>query len=119
MFSNGKSLAQLLRNPDVFYDDLPQVGVDLEEDVQRQVEIEVKYAGYIKREKERINTAKKQEDQVIPTNFDYDAVKSMRSEAREKLKKIKPENLGQAARISGVNPSDISILGMWLSRDVK
>jgi tRNA uridine 5-carboxymethylaminomethyl modification enzyme len=119
VFSEGNSLAQILRRPEITYDELPQQGPDLDPDIKRQVEIEVKYAGYIKREKERINATKKQEDQLIPTKFDYDAVKSMRSEAREKLKKIKPENLGQAARISGVNPSDITILGMWLSRDVK
>jgi tRNA uridine 5-carboxymethylaminomethyl modification enzyme len=83
-------------------------------DVLRQVEIEVKYAGYIKREKDRIESARKQENQMIPVNFDYDAIKSLRYEAREKLKKIRPENLGQASRISGVNPSDITILGMWL-----
>ena len=114
VFSNGKSLAQLLRNPDVNYDDLPQEGTVLDGEVRRQVEIEVKYAGYIKREKERIDAAKKQEDQIIPVDFDYDAVSGLKYEAAEKLKKIRPENLGQAGRISGVNPSDISILGMWL-----
>lgn len=114
VFSNGKSLAQLLRNPDVNYDDLPQEGVELDRDVQRQVEIEVKYSGYIKREKERIDAAKKQEDQIIPIGFDYDAVSGLKYEAAEKLKKIRPENLGQAGRISGVNPSDISILSMCL-----
>jgi tRNA uridine 5-carboxymethylaminomethyl modification enzyme len=119
VFSNGKSLAQLLRNPAVAYDDLPQELSDLDRDVKRQVEIEVKYAGYIKREKERIEAARKQEMQIIPVDFNYDTVGSLRYEAREKLKKIRPENLGQAARISGVNPSDVSILGMSLKHGMQ
>ncbi len=114
VFSNGSSLAQLLRRPDCSYEDLPQESSDMDQDVKRQVEIEVKYAGYIKREKERIDSARKQENQIIPIDFDYESVSSLKSEAREKLKKIRPENLGQAARISGVNPSDISILSMWM-----
>ena len=81
------------------------------------MEIEVKYAGYIKREKQRIDASRRQEGQALPPDFDYDQVQSLRYEAREKLNKIKPENLGQASRISGVNPSDISILGMWLKRE--
>ena len=91
----------------------------MDEDVINQVEIEVKYAGYIKREKERIEAAVKQENQTIPVDFDYAQIKSLRTEACEKLSKIKPENLGQAGRISGVNPSDVSILGMWLKRDLQ
>ncbi|MBT8042603.1 MAG: tRNA uridine-5-carboxymethylaminomethyl(34) synthesis enzyme MnmG [Pontiella sp.] len=117
VFHDGKSLAQMLRRPENLYADLPQGRSDLDAEVIRQVEIEVKYAGYIKREKERIDAAAKQEGQIIPAGFDYDLVQSLRYEAREKLKKIRPENLGQASRISGVNPSDISILGMWLKRD--
>ena len=116
VFSDGISLAQWLRRPDLSYDDLPQEESDLDQEVTRQVEIEVKYSGYIKREKERIDSAKKQENEIIPRDFDYEAVRSLRYEAREKLKKIRPENLGQAARISGVNPSDVSILGMCLKR---
>ncbi|MBT8042842.1 MAG: tRNA uridine-5-carboxymethylaminomethyl(34) synthesis enzyme MnmG, partial [Pontiella sp.] len=110
-------LSQMLRRPENLYADLPKGRSDLDAEVIRQVEIEVKYAGYIKREKERIESAAKQEGQIIPADFDYDLVQSLRYEAREKLKKIRPENLGQASRISGVNPSDISILGMWLKRD--
>ncbi len=116
VFFEGNSLAQILRRPELSYDELPQEKSSLDPDVKKQVEIEVKYAGYIKREQERIDSSKKQETRLIPADFDYDTVKSMRYEAREKLKKIRPENLGQAARISGVNPSDITILGMWLSK---
>lgn len=117
VFSGGKSLAQLLRQPEFSYADLPQDTSSLSDEVIKQVQIEVKYAGYIKREGERIEASRKQETQLLPVDFDYDLVKSLRYEAREKLKKIKPENLGQAARISGVNPSDISILGMWIKRN--
>jgi len=109
-------LLNYLRRPEITYSDLPQEASTLDCDVIRQVEIEVKYAGYIKREKERIDSAKKSETRLIPNNFDYNQVQSLRFEAREKLNKIRPENLGQAARISGVNPSDISILGMYLKR---
>ena len=116
VFHQGKSLGQLLRQPSFKYSDLPQNPSSLDEEVIKQVEIEVKYAGYIKREQERIEASRKQENQLIPVNFNYDQVQSLRYEAREKLKKIRPENLGQAARISGVNPSDVSILGMWLKR---
>ncbi|MDZ8118580.1 tRNA uridine-5-carboxymethylaminomethyl modification enzyme MnmG/GidA [Pontiella agarivorans] len=116
VFHDGKSLAQLLRQPENLYCNLPQANQGLSEEVIKQVEIEVKYAGYIKREKERIESARRQEDQLLPPDFNYDEIQSLRFEAREKLNKIKPENLGQAGRISGVNPSDISILGMWLKR---
>lgn len=116
VFHEGHSLAQLLRRPEMNYRNLPQQCPDIEAEVLRQVEIEVKYAGYIKREKERIESARRQESQCIPVGFDYELVKGLRYEACEKLKKIQPENLGQASRISGVNPVDITILGMWLNR---
>jgi len=116
VFYEGKSLAQHLRQPEMSYKTLPQNPSSLDEEVLKQVEVEVKYAGYIKREKDRIDMARKQEKQHIPMNFKYDSVQSLRYEAREKLNKIRPENLGQAARISGVNPSDVSILAMWLKK---
>lgn len=119
VFHDGKSLAQLLRQPENLYINLPQPARNLSEEVIKQVEIEVKYAGYIKREKERIEVSRRQENQALPPDFDYDQVQSLRYEAREKLKKIKPENLGQASRISGVNPSDVSILGMWIKRSTE
>lgn len=119
VFSNGNSLDQILRRPEMTYTELPQAQQTLDPDVIQQVEIGVKYAGYIKRENERIEATKKYETQLIPKDFDYDIVKSMRYESCEKLKKIRPENLGQASRISGVNPSDISILSMWIKRNEK
>lgn len=119
VFYEGSSLGQWLRRPEMSYDILPQDKTSLDEDVIKQVEIEVKYAGYIKREKDRIDASKKQENQQIPNNFDYSVINTLKSESREKLQKIKPENLGQAGRISGVNPSDISILSMWLKRNME
>ena len=116
VFFKGKSFAQTLRRPGFSYVDLPQEPSVLDEEVIKQVEIEVKYAGYIKRESERIAASKRNESKSIPHNLNYDEVQSLRYEAREKMKKIKPENLGQASRISGVNPSDVSILEMWLKR---
>ena len=116
IFHQGNSLAQLLRRPESSYEDLPQMKSDLDPEVKKQVEIEIKYAGYIVRESERIKTSREQEERLIPADFDYDLIHSLRYEAREKMKKIRPENLGQASRISGVNPSDITLLGMWLSK---
>jgi len=115
-FENGVSLAKLLCRKGMKYKDLPGANAGLDSDVIRQIEIEVKYAGYIKREKKKIEISEMREAIKIPHGFDYDAVKSLRYEAREKLKKIQPENLGQASRISGVNPTDITILSMWIKR---
>lgn len=116
-FNEGKSLAQRLRQPGNRYEELPSdCIVGLDEDVIKQVEIEIKYAGYIKREHDRIQTAQRQESWRIPIDFDYDSIVGLRYEAQEKLKKIQPENLGQAGRISGVNPSDVGILSMALKK---
>jgi tRNA uridine 5-carboxymethylaminomethyl modification enzyme len=115
-FHSGSSLAQILRRPETRYSDLPQNASALEREVVRQVETEIKYAGYIKREKERIDAARKYESQEIPRGFNYSDIKGLRYEACEKLTRIEPENMGQASRISGVNPSDISILSMWIKR---
>ena len=116
-FSGGKSLAQLLRQPGNNYEALPMELREYDdEDIVRQVEIEIKYAGYIKRERERIETALKQESWRIPVSFDYDTVGGLRTESLEKLKKILPENLGQAGRISGVNPSDVALLSVAIKK---
>jgi tRNA uridine 5-carboxymethylaminomethyl modification enzyme len=82
--------------------------------VIEQVEIIIKYDGYIKREQGRIMDFQTLEKQRIPATFDYNIIKALRFESCEKLNKIRPENLGQASRISGVNPADISILSVWL-----
>lgn len=113
-FHNGASLAQILSRPDNHYAGLPGEKPDLPPEAIEQVEVLIKYDGYIKREQGRIADFQTLEKQRIPPGFDYDAITALRFESREKLKKIRPENLGQAARISGVNPADISILSVWL-----
>jgi tRNA uridine 5-carboxymethylaminomethyl modification enzyme len=87
--------------------------------VIQQVEITLKYAGYIARQQTEIEKFKDLEDKQIPINFDYSIVPSLRSEARQKLGQIRPGTIGQASRISGVSPADISILLVWLKRGAK
>ena len=82
----------------------------------QQIEIAVKYEGYISRQEAEVGKLKSLEEKQIPANFDYALVPSLRNEARQKLGTIRPATLGQAARISGVSPSDISILMVWLKR---
>jgi tRNA uridine 5-carboxymethylaminomethyl modification enzyme len=88
----------------------------LSDEVVQQVEIAVKYAGYISRQEIEVGRLKNLEDKQIPATFDFSAVPSLRLEARQKLIKIRPQTIGQAARISGVSPADISILLVWLKR---
>ena len=115
-FVGGASLAQTLRRPEMTYDKLPQRRADLPAEVIQQVEINLKYEGYIDREIKQIERAEKMEHQKIPAWINYDEIQALRFESREKLKKILPDNLGQAARISGVNPSDIAILSIWIKK---
>ena len=115
-FSGGASLAQILRRPGMTYALLPGRNEALDPEVVRHVETDVKYQGYIERELEQIERAKRMESRGIPEWIDYDEIKALRFEAREKLKKIKPENLGQASRISGVTPADVSILDIWIRK---
>ncbi|MEJ5237126.1 MAG: tRNA uridine-5-carboxymethylaminomethyl(34) synthesis enzyme MnmG [Limisphaera sp.] len=112
----AQTLAQILARPEVRYRDLPGARPDLDPDVVHQVEVEVKYAGYIERQKAEVLRFKSLEDKMIPDDFDYATVPSLRLEARQKLSKIRPRTLGQAARISGVSPADIAILAVWLKR---
>ena len=113
-FYNGASLAQILCGQDAHYGTLPGKTPEFPPDVVEQVEISIKYDGYIRREQGRMVDFQTLEKQPIPAGFDYDRIKALRFESCEKLKKIRPETLGQASRISGVNPADISILSVWL-----
>lgn len=115
-FHSGASLAQILCRPGNDYAGLPGDKPDLPPEVFEQVETVLKYEGYIQREQGRIGSFQTLEKQRIPKDLDYDAIKALRFESREKLKKLRPENLGQASRISGVNPADISILSVWLKQ---
>jgi len=112
----SETLAQQLRRPEVSYASLPQCNNALPLEVTEQVEILLKYAGYIDRQENDVKKHKLLEHKQIPITFDYASVPSLRNEARQKLAKIRPATLGQASRISGVSPSDIGILMVWLKR---
>ena len=109
-------LEQMLKRPEVAYKDLPSRDDSLSAEVIQQVEIAIKYAGYIDRQQSDIEKFKSLEGKQIPESFDYAVVPSLRLEARQKLTKLRPATLGQASRISGVSPADISILTVWLKR---
>jgi tRNA uridine 5-carboxymethylaminomethyl modification enzyme len=109
------SLAQLLRRPETSYKEIVSDS-SLSEEAIQQVEILLKYSGYIARQENEVAKCKDLEDKRIPPDFDYLSVPSLRQEARQKLTTIRPETIGQAARISGVSPADISILLVWLKR---
>jgi tRNA uridine 5-carboxymethylaminomethyl modification enzyme len=112
----SQTLAQLLRQPGIMYKDIIEGNTYLSDEVIQQVEIVIKYAGYIARQENEVAKFKGLEDKQIPAQFDYSTVPSLRTEARQKLIKIRPATLGQAARISGVSPADIGILMVWLKR---
>ncbi len=112
----SQTLAQLLRQPGAGYKSIISSNSEASDEVIQQVEIACKYAGYIARQETEVARAKNLEDKQIPQGFDYAAVPSLRTEARQKLIKIRPGTLGQASRISGVSPADIGILMVWLKR---
>jgi tRNA uridine 5-carboxymethylaminomethyl modification enzyme len=115
VFENN-SLIKILSRPEISYQDLPSRNESLSSEVIQQVEIAVKYAGYIDRQELEVQKFKKLETKGIPDTFDFTSVPSLRLEARQKFAKIRPTTIGQAARISGVSPADISILMVWLKR---
>lgn len=116
--STGVSLAELVRRPELCYNVLAPIDPnrpDLSENVIEQIDITVKYQGYIDRQMQQVSKFRKLEKKMIPADIDYDSVPSLRLEARQKLKKIRPESLGRASRISGVSPADISVLMVYLN----
>jgi tRNA uridine 5-carboxymethylaminomethyl modification enzyme len=112
----SQTMAQLLRQPGVGYNDIILSNSSISDDIIIQVETAIKYAGYIARQENEIAKMKNLEDKQIPAGFDYGDVPSLRIEARQKLMKIRPATLGQASRISGVSPADVGILMVWLKR---
>ena len=117
--STGAKLAELLRRPELSYKSLSEIDIDrpsLPSAVVRTAEIKVKYQGYIKRELSEVERQKKLEDKSIPSDIDYKKITGLRLESAEKLDKIRPMNIGQASRISGVNPADISVLLIYLGK---
>ena len=115
-YSQNNLLAKILCRPEVSYHDLPDKNPELDPEVVQQVEVVIKYAGYVDRQESDVTRAKNLEDKIIPDSFDYATVPSLRLEARQKLTKIRPRTVGQAGRISGVSPADISIVLIWLKR---
>jgi len=117
--SDGAPLVALLRRPQVRYEDLRSFDPDmpaLPADVAEQVEISVKYEGYIRRQLQEVEELRRMESRALPPDADYAAIQGLRLEAREKLAAVHPVNLGQAARISGVSPADVAALMIWLER---
>ena len=110
------SLEQLLKRNDFSHKDLPQPNVPLSPEVAEQVEINVKYAGYIERQEIEVEQFKKMEGRSIPDWIDYDQILGLRTESRLKLKEIQPATIGLASRISGINPTDVSLLMVWIKR---
>ncbi|MBQ7718275.1 MAG: tRNA uridine-5-carboxymethylaminomethyl(34) synthesis enzyme MnmG [Clostridia bacterium] len=111
--TTGIRIAELLRRPQITYEDLEPVDTTRKPigyAVSHQAEMKIKYAGYIKRQRQTVEQFRKLENKIIPKDIDFMSLKGIRIEARQKLDKIKPENIGQASRISGVSPADISVL---------
>jgi tRNA uridine 5-carboxymethylaminomethyl modification enzyme len=116
---DGIRAADLLKRPEMNYshiDLLAPAEQELHEDVKEQVEIQIKYEGYIDKALQQVDKLQKMENKKIPENIDYDAISSLANEARQKLKQVRPLSLAQASRISGVNPADISILLIYLEQ---
>ena len=117
--NTGTSLAELIRRPELNYEVLAPIDEErpeLPDEVAEQVNINIKYDGYIKRQIKQVENFKKLEVKKIPEDFDYDDVNSLRIEARQKLKQYQPVNIGQASRISGVSPADISVLLVYMEQ---
>ncbi len=115
----GCKLADLIRRPQLDYEMLKEYDTDrpdLDAEVQEQVDLQIKYEGYISKQLDQIELMRKNEVKKLPSDVDYSQIRGLRLEAAEKLNKQKPENLGQASRISGVSPADVSILAIWLEQ---
>jgi tRNA uridine 5-carboxymethylaminomethyl modification enzyme len=118
--ANSARLADLLRRPNVSYADLAPFDENRPElplAVTEEVEIQVKYAGYLSRQEKQVAAFRKEENRRLPADLDYNAIAGLRLEARDKLSAVRPMSVGQAGRISGVSPSDIAVLLIWLEQN--
>lgn len=118
--TSGVRLIELMKRPQLDYEVLTSVDTtrpQLDRNIFEQVEIEIKYEGYIQKQLKQVEQMRKLESKRLPSDFDYTEIKGLRLEAQEKLNKIKPLNIGQASRISGVSPADISVLLIWLAQN--
>jgi tRNA uridine 5-carboxymethylaminomethyl modification enzyme len=116
---NSARLADLLRRPQITYADIAPFDTsrpELPEAVTEEVEIQIKYAGYLARQEKQVAEFKKEESRLLPDDIDYDSIGGLRLEARQKLSAIRPMSIGQAGRISGVSPADIAVLLIWLEQ---
>ena len=119
LLKSGMTLEELLKRPEICYNDLKEIDTkqpELPEAVTQQVEISIKYEGYIKRQLQQVEQFKKMENKLIPDTINYDEVHNLRTEAVQKLKAVHPHSVGQASRISGVSPSDISVLMIYMEQ---
>ena len=115
----SSTYAEMLRRPEISYTSLPVANRSLPDDVTQEVEIQIKYEGYIARDLEQIDRFKKLEDKILPTWIDYEKISALRFESRQKLTRFRPDSIGQASRLPGVTPADIAILVVWLKRSGK
>ena len=116
--STGIKLSQLIKRPELSYDGLAPFDKErpeLPKEVREQAELNVKYEGYIAIQQQQVQAMRKLEKKALPADTDYTKVRGLRLEAAEKLNKIRPLSVGQASRISGVNPTDVNVLLIWLS----
>jgi tRNA uridine 5-carboxymethylaminomethyl modification enzyme len=116
---NSARLADLLRRPQVTYEDIAPFDPhrpELPAAVTEEVEIQIKYAGYLARQEKQVAEFKKEESRLLPPDMDYHSITGLRLEAQEKLAQIRPMSIGQAGRISGVSPADIAVLLIWLEQ---
>lgn len=116
--ATGIRLEDLLRRPQITYDTLKELGADnplLDPLVREQVEVEVKYEGYVRRQQADIEEMRRLENRILPDTVDYTTISGLRLEAQEKLQRVRPRSIGQASRISGVSPADVSVLIVWLT----
>lgn len=112
----NRTLHDWLKKPEFEWPQLPEEFKQVPEEIAEQVQTDIKYAGYVERELLQIEKVKTQEDKIIPDWVNYDLVQGLKTEARMKLKEIRPRSFGQASRVSGVNPSDLSILAVWVRK---
>lgn len=119
MLSSGISLSELIRRPELNYDLLAPIDPerpDLPESVREQVNINIKYDGYIRRQEKQVKEFRRLENKILPQKFDYKQISGLRLEAQQKLTQLQPVSIGQASRISGVSPADISVLLVYLEQ---
>ena len=118
--TESTSIAKLLKRPQITYEGLQEFDIsrpELPREVWEQAEVRIKYEGYIKLQEEQVEKLRKLESRLLPDDIDYSAIRGLRLEAAEKLGKVRPRSVGQAARISGVNPADVSVLLIWLEQN--